>query len=485
MAERQAFTGGPVRCAVTAIEPMEPGAVLVGDCIEQMARFPDDHFDAIVTDPPYELGFMGKNWDLSGVTYRVETWCAMLRVLKPGGYLLAFGGTRTHHRLMVALEDAGFEIRDCLMWLYGQGFPKSLDISKAIDKAVGVERPILGVSPNDRPMSQIKGGKAFDRALDTGQAHESLYVTAPTTDAAKQWSGWGTALKPAWESIVLARKPLSEKNVAANVLRHGTGGINVDGCRIGMTKDVPASPSRTAGRSLSGSVDGTLRNETGEESGHNPNIGRWPANVTLTHANGCELIGTKRVKTQLGGGMNRDGQGNNTVYAKHVGHPKVERVGYAAEDGKETVEDWRCVEDCPVRLLDEQSGDRPGMRTQRGFADDSASKTFRGLQPGHQDGDVRLGFNDSGGASRFFYCAKASRAERGESNQHPTVKPIALMRYLIRLVTPPGGLLLDPFCGSGTTLVAAAREGMQAIGIDKTPEYVETAQRRLAAERSP
>ena len=203
--------------------------IIQGDCLEVMRGIPDDCIDSIVTDPPYELGFMGKKWDSTGIAYNVDMWRECLRVLKPGGHLLSFGGTRTYHRMACAIEDAGFEIRDQMQWIYGSGFPKSMDISKAIDKQAGVERASLGkikgaVNPKGYKTDGIKqSGGAFKKEYD---------ITAPATLKAKQWDGWGTALKPAHEPIVVARKPLSEKTVADNVLKWGTGGINIDDCRI-------------------------------------------------------------------------------------------------------------------------------------------------------------------------------------------------------------------------------------------------------------
>jgi len=323
----------------------------------------DNSIDSIVTDPPYELGFMNKKWDSTGIAYNVDLWKECLRVLKPGGHLLAFGGTRTYHRMTCAIEDAGFEIRDCIQWLYSAGFPKSHDISKAIDKQAGAERRVIGKS--SRHGGGIKGnGTSYELPPDIP------YITAPATPEAKQWEGWGTALKPANEPIVLARKPLSEKTVAENVLKWGTGGLNIDGCRVG-TEQITI---RGGGAKYYDGYKSGLPNN----SVNITNQGRFPANVILDE-----------------------------------------------EAGK---------------LLDEQ----------------------------HK------------GASRFFYCAKASRKERGEFNKHPTVKPIALMEYLIKLVTPPEGIVLDPFFGSGTTAIAALNTGRYFIGIEKEKEYVDIAKKRIA-----
>jgi len=494
---------------------------------------------AIVTDPPYGLEFMGKEWDKLAVPKpgnlggfadgnkpsfeRVsshlpsmqawhETWAReALRVLKPGGHLLAFGGTRTHHRLMVALEDAGFEIRDCLMWLYGSGFPKSLDVSKAIDKAAGVEREKIG------PRIRLGDTRAYgdrNRGMDflIRSRDDNDSVTTASSDHAKEWQGWGTALKPAWEPIILARKPLAEKNVAANVLAHGTGALNVDGCRIAGTWTTwqirdgkPLAPNQPAQSSV-----GWGNGYVAEQSP----LGRWPANVVLSHSDGCELVGMKKVKgSRIESASNHDFE---AFAGGGLGGPRPAR-GIGDADGLESVEDWRCVEECAVRLLDEQSGelksgDRTGKRSQP-----KTKHTYGQFAMCDETPSV----GDTGGASRFFYTAKASRSEREEGlgymapklhgmsggavgavgrgeeygegqgiglnrtrrvrNTHPTVKPVALMRWLLRLVTPPGGLVLDPFAGSGSTLVAARLESINAVGFDLSAEYVAIAEARLAA----
>jgi len=287
-----------------------------------------------------------------------------LPCFETGWFLLVMGGTRTHHRLWCAIEDAGFEIRDTLGWFYGSGFPKSLDVSKAIDKAAGAEREVVGQHPGtgNKRMCGKEVGKGFGPIVR---------VTLPATDASRRWEGWGSALKPAWEPIVLARKPLSEPGIAANVLRWGTGGINIGRCRIGTEQRFlpPAgndglSPTSIAPQNISGYLGHAV-------------VGRWPANLVLDEE--------------------------------------------------------------AAAMLDAQSGK----------------------------------------SSRFFYCAKASPSERNGSN-HPTVKPLALMKWLITLVTPPNGIVLDPFCGSGTTIEAARILGFRAIGIDTQAEYLEDTKKRLA-----
>jgi len=380
----------------------EPWKVVNADCVEHMQGMAESSVDAIVTDPPYGLRFMGKEWDDQGVGVQQAEWhrrwaVEALRVLKPGGHLLAFGGSRTYHHLATAVEVAGFEVRDQIMWLYGSGFPKSHDVSKAIDKAAGHWRGRAGAKTSANGSMENPNYKRSDKGN-------------PATATALQWQGWGTALKPAHEPIVVARKPFVG-TVAANVLEHGTGGINIDASRVGQADGFGGGAKATSGFVNGYESDGFVAST----------VGRWPANVILDEEAG--------------------------------------------------------------RLLDEQSG----------------------------------------GASRFFYCAKASKADRNagldkfdgaqigakgnglartcstcnasvldgcecpdrtfenptRANHHPTVKPVNLMRYLVKLVTPPGGLVLDPFNGSGTTGIAAVLEGFQYLGIEQNAEYVKIADARI------
>lgn len=375
----------------------ELNRVYLGDCIATMRSWPDAFIDAVVTDPPYELGFMGKAWDSTGIAYSVELWREVLRVLKPGGHLLAFSGTRTYHRMAVAIEDAGFEIRDQIQWLYGSGFPKSLNISKAIDKMNGDERPVVGKSINgvgntDKSMHKQEGFAASrEKTFDI------------TSAASAAWDGWGTALKPANEPIVLARKPISEKNVAANVLRWGTGALNIEAGRIGLDGGTKKEKEKEKSRTCS--VGGYLNAKAGEAV---PGMGRWPANLIVMHHPLCE--------------------DKATAYA--------------------------CVPDCPMRIMDSQAGPLASGQPS-GVKAGGQSNAY-----GNFEGGIPVtGFGDAGGASRFFYCAKPATSEREaglereagvgalrdggrgkvSKNFHPTVKPVDLMAYLIRLVTPQGG----------------------------------------------
>lgn len=379
-------------------------------------------FDSVVTDPPYGLRFMGCKWDYDIPTK--DIWESCLEVLKPGAHMLVFGGTRTFHRMAVAIEDAGFEIRDTLMWVYGSGFPGSHDVALAIDKAAkGV--PHGGSDPTSPNHGKFKGGCSEDNEVGRGfDAGPGQFMTESggrrdkkdLAPEAARWDGWGTRLKPAWEPIVLARKPLAG-TVADNVLTYGTGGINIDGCRIGSSKQVPGSVSRTPGHVLCGSKDGSLRRADGSSSGYNPHIGRWPAN--LIHDGSDEVLSCfPNAKGQIARARTDGTRQGNTVYGalNHVTNNPEKR-------------------------------------------------------------------EDSGSAARFFYCAKASSKDRAGSD-HPTVKPLALMRYLVKLITPPGGMVLDPFAGTGTTLQAALEQGFSAIGIERDAEYVVDIRRRLASMQS-
>jgi hypothetical protein len=353
-----------------------------------MAGMDANSVDAIVTDPPYGLSFMGKGWD-KGVP-GVEFWVEALRVAKPGAHLLAFGGTRMVHRLAVAIEDAGWEIRDRIHWVYGSGFPKSHNVSKAIDKAAGAERG----EETPHPTNSCKGGQWCSCGeLDaTGRFSPTKHAaaTAPATPAAKKWDGWGTALKPAVEPIILARKPF-KGTVAANVLEWGTGAINVDGCRVGTNGEkfsIPQSdPTRRAG-----------------------------------------TVGTD--------------------------------LGITGS----SIEDFQKAQADSIRRTQQQG------RFPANLIHDGSDEATAGM----------------GDASRYFYCAKASKKDRDEGlrewrNTHPTVKPTDLMAYLCRLVTPPSGTVLDPFNGSGSTGKAAVREGFNYIGCELDPDYVEIARARIEA----
>ena len=450
----------------------------LGDCLDVLKTLPDNSVDSVVTDAPYGLSFMNKKWDYDVPS--VDVWSECLRVLKPGGHLLSFGGSRTYHRMAVAIEDAGFEVRDQIMWVYGSGFPKSHNIGKAIDARGGESIGWFGEwlkkwrYDNEIPQSQIaelfpskSGGltgcvsnwelgnnlptneqfnkicETFNLPFNSLEEAEREFIGTKTSGIGKaftkegwgsgkdevaitkgnsEWEGWGTALKPAHEPICMARKPISEKSIAENVLKHGTGGINIDDCRIGYSTEDKDKINFDRPRLREGSFDESYN---GDWSFDNPNVkeynqeGRFPANIMFDE-----------------------------------------------EAGK---------------LLDEQSG---------------VSEYNKGRKPGNYKGGHRkeyVGtidndiekkvegqfFNDKGGASRFFYCPKVSKKERGDGNVHPTVKPVKLMEYLITLVTPKGGVVMDCFMGSGSTGIGAKNLGFSFIGIEKEQEYFDIAKQRI------
>ena len=459
------------------------GLIIEADILDALNKVADESVEAIITDPPYELGFMGKSWDDQGVSFRRETWEACLRVLKPGGHIIVFGGTRTHHRMWCAIEDAGFEIRDMIVWLYGQGFPKSLDVSRAIDKAAKGHPQGSTKGDPDSPNSgkfktQATEGKRSPSdpgqqfGAGPGQFMKEQGIKYERRDLAKDsqtWAGWGTALKPAWEPILLARKPLSEKNVAANVLKWGTGALNIDGTRLDYLDDADKASATPQGRATSKeSVAIGAQPDSGREL-ERVNFtrpeqkGRWPSNAVLQ----CTCVDPEPVAektTKRRGETSQDRRYTEKGATNFAVKPGTRRKGGGAIHEP----------DCPAGMLDEQTGiTKSAPRTGgEGEPYDPSQESWRFRR-------AAGGFTDTGGASRFFYCPKASKKERGPNNSHPTVKPLELMRWLARLVTPPEGVILDPFCGSGSTLIAAADEGFGFIGVDMNPEYCEIARERL------
>jgi DNA modification methylase len=397
-----------------------------GNSKELLKTLESNSVDSIVTDPPYELGFMGKKWDSTGIAYDVELWAECLRVLKHGGHLLAFSGSRTYHRMAVAIEDAGFDIRDQIQWVYGSGFPKSHNISKAIDKMEGAERLKYG-NPNIKQQTASKNLHTFN---DKGAVtHITPY---PFTESAKKWDGWGTALKPAHEPICVARKPLIG-TVVDNVLAYGTGGINIDGCRVGVNGGCAGAGAGAGARVFANGLNGTFAQTV-------DGLGRWPAN--FIH-DGSEEVVQGFPEVAAGKRDIRNPNGSHGIFLNNMAQPNI------------------------ISGYDEQRGS----------------------------------------ASRFFYCAKASKKDRDEGckgmekrarptlgsgiggqpnqqiqnykNHHPTVKPTDLMQYLCRLVTPPNGTILDPFLGSGSTGKAAIYEGFNFIGFDLNSDYIDIAKARI------
>lgn len=528
------------------------------DCIGFLRKIPDDSVDSCVTDPPYGLEFMGKEWDSFKETGKskyfhspdketergfggqtkgtpikalprfaidmkvYQDWCyewavEVFRVLRPGAHLLAFSGTRTYHRLACAIEDAGFEIRDQIHWLYGSGFPKGMNVSfgimqkqlyewledypkkrEKLRNCKGTERrqymtelmidadiaEVLDKAPlpwNERKQwTDFRGGR-FHRA-DGEHKHTSYQYVVPKTPEAREWYGWNTQLKPAHEPIVFARKTISEKSIVDNVLIHGSGAINIDACRIAVNPDVDAvskTTKRVTRESETWREGSGFKNPENVMAGVLP-AGRYPANLILSHHPDCKLIreGVTEVK-DMSTHTQSQKLGKHGIYGDYQ-----VPVNLRHDFQQTSLEVWSCVEGCPVRVLNEQSGTTKGnKRTGRigkslGLYDDDS------WEP--KTDTVGQWFGDSGGAARFFYCAKPSVAERnaglnGSRNIHITVKPLAIMRWLVKLVTPRGGVVLDPFLGSGTTAIAAENEGCDWLACDNNEEYCEIARARIEA----
>ena len=511
--------------------------VICSDNLAYLKTLPDNSIDSIVTDPPYGLGdepdplevlkdwiekgyhevkakggFMGKSWD--SFVPQPNFWKEVFRVLKPGGHLLSFGGTRTYDWMVMSLRLGGFEIRDCLQWVYASGFPKSMNISKAIDKAAGAEREVISTKiTTSGGLAQIyKANNEKDyRPNSYNEGGNVIKETLPATEDAEEWNGWGTALKPAYEPIVLARKPIAAKTIIENVLAHSTGGINIDACRISFTgkKDLEDA---TFGRStdiLSGNYVGATHGNGLTNIEANPK-GRWPANFLTSHHPGCIHLGENKIKGSLCNKSSDCSTGTGvTPFRKMQGNRPAR--GYGDENNQETVDHYDCHPDCPIRILDEQSG------VLKSGVPGGGNKSANTNEVYNKFGSIPMtGFGDKGGASRFFYCAKASRSERNNGlenfdekffsmrpnstteqsdkgdmttrlnsksgmNIHPTVKPVKLMQYLVKLITPPGGRCLDTFNGSGTTGIACKLEGFDYLGIESIQEHCDISVARIAA----
>lgn len=492
--------------------------VLLGDCLEILRQTPDNTFHAVVTDPPYGLGskdptpeeilafvqgvavktgdLMGNDWDIPSVA----VWKEVYRVLKPGGYVLSFGGTKTFDLISLGLRMAGFESRDTIAdffpgfcWVHGQGMPASHNISKALDKKAGAKREVIGdkIAPDGIPYSARKKTFQTSGSVDgwkrPGDIDPRTDLTAPATPEAKLWDGYGTGLKPSWEPIVVFRKPFPG-TVADNVLKHGTGALNIDGCRVkhSSKKDFEEHKAQVdAVRAKGGVRDGSWKNAS-DLSGASEvtEAGRWPSNATLTHHPSCKIVGHQKVNAPV---INRFEDGAKP-FGDGAGHTYTSMQTGDAE-GKEEVPIWGCAEGCPVKELDGQSG------TLKSGDGNVRRKAWGGYQGGDGvTGEAEVSYGDSGGASRFFeqfqapdspfkYTAKPSKRETsldGEiENDHVTKKPLELMRWLIRLVTFKGAHVLDPYCGSGTTLHAAAEEGVTYTGIENDPHYYEISVHRM------
>ena len=499
---------------------MNPGkldrTIICGDCLLEMPKMAENSIDSIVTDPPYGLKFMSAIWDhgIPGIAF----WKEALRVAKPGAHLLAFGGTRTHHRLMVAIEDAGWEIRDTIGWMYFSGFPKSLNIGKAIDKAAGAEREVVG---------QHECGGCRTKGVWLSQK-TVVDDTAPATAESIQWEGWGTGLKPAWEPIILARKPIEKGlTIAENVVKWGTGGINVDGCRVSLpegdsTKRKPSQQPASTDLALNHcKTIGSITDDWKK--------GRFPAN--LIH-DGSEEVTELFPNSKSKGGLKpawepiiiarkpidkgltiaenvvKWGTGGINVDGCRVGVPIKHEPGGLHRGSKTTVGSFTGTTNFeqephgrfPANLIHDGSEEVTELFPNSKSKGHSvwSSSGFKGTGGKKQEED------NGGSAARFFYCAKASKQDRDEGlesfgsqssgvgalrdngrtslprhNGHPTVKPTKLMAYLCRLVTPPGGLVLDPFAGSGSTGKACKAEGFKFLGIEMNEEYCKIARARI------
>jgi len=438
--------------------------LLLGDCLDKLKELDDNSIDSIVTDPPYGLsaapnsgksskgGFMGKKWDYDVPSQ--EIWEECYRVLKPGGHLLSFAGSRTYHRMAVRVEDAGFEIRDQIMWIYGSGFPKSMNIGIQVDKKLGNQREVVGEKVRgDVEKAKENGAGYLADPANRNNTKQFGYGTQTITKGNSEWEGWGTALKPAHEPIVMARKPLSEKTVVDNVLEWGTGGINIDDSRIGFSEDDDprnwhSNRKTTTFENTENIYELGIKNVSSQQNQQ----GRFPANIIFDEEAGKILDEQSGISKSTGGRSgNKEGVGQNGIYGQYKGEVR----------------------------------------------------------------DENPGLGDTGGASRFFYCPKTSKTDRNEGldhlddkltqgiranagpalvgddesgrttakNNHPTVKPTDLMLYLIRMVTPKGGTTLDPFMGSGSTGKAAVRGGFDFVGIEREEEYMEIAQARIQYEQ--
>ncbi len=478
----------------------------LGDCLDVMAGMADNSIDTVITDPPYELGFMNKAFDKTGISFRPETWAAMLRVAKPGAILMAFGGTRTWHRIAVAIEDAGWEIKDTIMWVYSQGFPKATSISKQLDKAAGATREVIRHNPNGRPNMVGVDCAVYSKRVDNN-------ITAPATPLATLWDGWySPGLKPAWEPVIVAMKPL-DGTYSANAQKWGVAGLWIEGARIDASEADRMDSARPncVGKQYHTNTYGNGKcGMTGV-----PPAGRWPAN--LIHDGSDEVLAAFPQSDR--GGKERSGTGApynglaNSGKAFKQAVPKYHDFG----DSGSAARFFQC---CPPDEPRARPKPSPHMVACQVCESTGTLVTYD--TDGEPESEIAC--PDCGGTgyvpSRLCYAAKASRSEREAgleempkkerhtqgrdivtsidrrdgkgrvpvngkiqpaANDHPCIKPLSLMRYLVRLTrTPAGGTVLDPFAGSGTTLVACVLEGRDGIGIELDADYYEIARRRVA-----
>ena len=515
-----------------------------GDCIEEMKKMDANSIDSIVTDPPYEIGFMGKKWDNTGIAYNKKMWAEALRVLKPGGHMLAFSSTRTYHRMVCAIEDSGFEIRDQLAWIYGSGFPKSQDVGKMIDKKAGAKRKVVAPSPNRR-LSHAKGNGIVKK--QTSPNSETYCITEPSTEDAKKYDGWGTALKPAQEPIVLARKPLSEKTVAANVIKHTTGAINIDGCRVATEtdEDLSRKPTPAKGWKNSSKLNGSMNDDWKK--------GRWPANIIhdgseeVLHLFPNNVKGGTWATTKGMRAFNNDGKDTEATITgtdKSVG--SAARFFYCAKANKQdknsgidkcvtstyitglckeenmelvallqkdifvSMVKWNideygkaitatCQKECLSTILTKinkttilQICDSLMQSLTKEYTQNANCEMDNGISLVKNADNTNI-LSKTTTKEKMVYLpdvksvvskmlSKISKKESWQEskNSHTTVKPTALMMYLIKLVTPINGTVLDPFNGSGSTGKAAMLcKTYNYIGIDLSPEYITISKARI------
>ena len=542
-----------------------------GNMLDMLKVIEPNSIDSIVTDPPYELNFMGKGWDNSGIAFQSSTWLKCLEVLKPGGYLLAFGGSRTYHRIACAIEDAGFEIRDTIMWLYGSGFPKSMNIGLALDKRNGIESEVVGLNQDilikqkkdlevgHRKIVDSYNAGAVDR--NNGFKNVSAEIKKPISEDGKKWSGWGTALKPSFEPIIIARKPF-DGSCIDNVIKWGVGGINIDECRVGTDvigggtmpdlRDVGRKSKETIGidKLSFGQVENAQRIEYEEH------VGRFPANTILTYDDTdfdevCgsmpETKGDARVSKPTYNKSIWGNAGSVESTALYNDSGSAARYFYNAKVSDKDEDVDSPIGRFPANTIltyddtdyEEVCGGFPQSKGATSQNNYSNGHIYRGQSLNESNTSLngyREWYNDDGSASRYFYCAKASKKDRDEGlaefeekktgelqggrkegsagsimlnangstrvnpyagsgtpkkNVHPTVKPCELMQYLVRLVTPNGGTVLDPFNGSGSTGKAVMYEnreklkGYKYIGIELTPEYLPISRARIEYASDP
>ena len=424
--------------------------LLLGDSVDKLKELDDNSIDSIVTDPPYGLSFMGKKWDYDVPSQEIFEEC--LRVLKPGGYLLSFAGSRTYHRMAVRVEDAGFEIRDQIMWIYGSGFPKSMNIGKAMDKVQGNEREVVGKKGGKIDFSKTKKGDTsfYETAWDNKD-----YVELEITKGNSPYEGWGTALKPAHEPIVMARKPLSEKTVVNNVLEWGTGGINIDESRI-STDEVITNHSRGAESAISkGKYGDSKKQETHQTPSQT--LGRFPANIILDKEAG-RILDEQTGELSTVGSPKKIDNSKTSIFG--AGVPGFQMYGDKGGASRFFY--------CPKTSKTDRNEGLDEFEDKYYAAGNQAKAELK-------RGNVE--FNSNKGKGRD---ERHNHNQVGVSkNNHPTVKPTDLMLYLIRLITPKGGTTLDPFMGSGSTGKAAVRGGFDFVGIEREKEYMEIAEARI------